>query len=290
MMRTPLQNSMRQRLFVWLGLLLAGLGGQIRTFPAAPDEFAARVFTNAARQTMPYRILLPNDVSSQKAFPLVLFFHGAGERGADNQKQLVHGVSLFLRLENRDRYPCFVLAPQCPEGQQWVDMPWGADFGERPAAPSAAMRLALDILDSVIREIRVDTNRIYVTGLSMGGFAAWDCITRFPDRFAAAAAVCGGGDEHTVTRQVARVPVWAFHSRDDSVVKFKRTENMVQALRDAGGHPKFSEYSELGHDSWDKAYSEPELLPWMFAQRLGKLDTYSLKTNPAAGSEKAQTN
>src|ERR1043166_8441014 len=95
-------------------------------------EFEARVFTNATGRTMPYRLLRPAQDGATGKYPLVLFFHGAGERGIDNQKQLVHGTGLFLRPENREKYPCFVVAPQCPDKQQWVDMPWGADSGDRP--------------------------------------------------------------------------------------------------------------------------------------------------------------
>jgi predicted peptidase len=273
-MKTFSETFTQSRPFLWFGVLLAWTACVLPAQAMGPEEFAARIFTNAAGQTMPYRLLLPEDLSSGSRFPLVFFFHGAGERGVDNTNQLIHGTSLFLTAENRSRYACFVLAPQCPDKQQWVDMPWGADSGERPSEPSVAMQLALEILAHLLEDFPVDPQRLYVTGLSMGGYATWDCLTRFPTRFAAGVPVCGGGDEHTVTAAVAQVPVWAFHSDDDTVVKTQRTRNMIQAMRDAGGRPKYSEYSGLGHNSWDKAYQEPELLSWMFAQRLGKPDTY----------------
>jgi acetyl esterase/lipase len=244
----------------------------------ASDSYMARVYTNT--QVLPYRLLQPSPYNPEKKYPLVIFFHGAGERGTDNQKQLVHGTSLFSNEENRRRFPCFVFAPQCPEEQQWVDMPWTADSGVRPPQPSMPMHLALNGLESLLHEFSIDTNRIYVTGLSMGGFGTWDLITRFPGRFAAAAPICGGGDEHTVTPTVARVPLWTFHSADDNVVKVHRTRNMVEAMRAAGGSPKYFEYSGLGHGSWGKAYAEPEFLPWMFAQRLVQPDSYILKSQP----------
>jgi predicted peptidase len=250
------------------------LGGDVR----AGDEYIARVYTNGAR-ALPYRLLAPKD-SDHRKYPLVIFFHGSGERGFDNHKQLVHGTSLFTQAKNRDTFPCFVFAPQCPDSQQWVDMPWGADSGVRPPQPGSAMQLAIEAIDALIREFGIDTNRIYVTGLSMGGFGAWDLITRFPERFAAAAPICGGGDEKTVTAAVARVPLWAFHSDDDTVVKVHRSRKMVQAMRAGGGNPIYFEYSRLGHFSWGKAYAEPEFLPWMFAQNLGRIDPYLLKTKP----------
>jgi lysophospholipase L1-like esterase/poly(3-hydroxybutyrate) depolymerase len=261
----------------WCSFLLVCLCFQAA---ARDSDFAARIHTNVSGETMPYRLLTPQDYDPAKRYPLVLFFHGAGERGTNNTAPLVHGTSLFARPENRDKFPCFLVVPQCPANQQWVDMPWGADSGTRPEKPSAAMTLALEILEKVVHEFSIDTNRLYVTGLSMGGYGTWDCITRFPERFAAAAPVCGGGDEKTVTPQAAKVPVWTFHSDDDGTVKVQRTRNMVAAMRAAGGQPKYFEYWGLGHASWGRAYSEPELLPWMFAQRLGHPDTVTLTNKP----------
>lgn len=261
--------------FAIINSLLVGL---VLAAQAAAADYTARVFTNAAGQTLPYRLLAPRNYDPQQKYPLVLLFHGAGERGTDNQRQLVHGASLYTKPEVREQFPCFVLAPQCPDKQQWVDMPWGTDSGVRPEQPSAAMQLALETLDSVSHEFSVDPQRLYVTGLSMGGYATWDCVTRFPNRFAAGVPICGGGDDHTVTATVAKVPVWAFHSEDDGAVQVKRTRAMIQAMRSAGGQPKYFEYFGLGHNSWSRAYSEPELLPWIFSQRLGQPDTYVLKT------------
>ncbi|HNQ88215.1 MAG TPA: GDSL-type esterase/lipase family protein [Verrucomicrobiota bacterium] len=243
------------------------------------QEYQPRVHTNAAGQTLPYRLLTPAAAEPGRQYPQVLFFHGAGERGDDNAAQLTHGTRLFLQPTARIQHPCFVIAPQCPAGQRWVEMQWDGDTGTRPAQPSLPLRLALEIVESIALEFPMaDTNRLYVTGLSMGGYATWDCITRWPARFAAAVPICGGGDERTVTDHVARVPVWAFHSEDDGVVKVQRTRNMVQAMIRAGGRPHYFEYFGRGHNSWDAAYAEPELLPWMFAQRRGQPDAFDLKT------------
>ncbi|MDB6031442.1 MAG: Lipolytic protein family [Verrucomicrobiales bacterium] len=262
-----------------LCLFIATIITTLARLANAADDYQPRVYTNASLQTLPYRLLTPRNYNAAQKYPLVLFFHGAGERGNDNQRQLVHGASLFLKPENRDKFPCFVIAPQCPEKEQWVDMPWSGDAGTRPEKPSKAMKLALEVLQDAGKEFSIDHDRIYVTGLSMGGYATWDLITRFPDRFAAAAPVCGGGDEKTIAEPVAKVPVWAFHSEDDTVVKVIRSRNMIAALQKFGGKPKYFEYFSLGHGSWDKAYSEPELIPWMFAQRLGQPDTFVLKTH-----------
>lgn len=253
-------------------LLLATSFVSLHAQTSGKDDFVPRVHGK-----LPYRLLQPQNYDTSQKYPLVIFFHGAGERGTDNKKQLVHGTSLFLKPEVREKFPCFVFAPQCPENEQWVDMPWGGDSGTQPEKASAAMTTALEALAELVSQFSIDTNRLYVTGLSMGGYGTWDCITRFPGRFAAAAPVCGGGDEKTVTAAVAKTPVWAFHSEDDSVVKVIRTRKMVEAMRQAGGSPKYYEYVGLGHFSWGKAYGEPELLPWLFAQVRGQPDTFVLK-------------
>jgi predicted peptidase len=251
------------------------------------DDFLTKTYTGPDGRTMPYRLLVPENYDAKKKYPVVLFFHGAGERGDNNVAQLYHGVMVFDTPENRGKFPCFVIAPQCPNRAQWVDMIWGAQSGIRPALPSASMQLALKCLDQVTAEYGTDPTRIYVAGLSMGGYAVWDCITRFPERFAAGVAVCGGGDEATVTNAVAQVPVWAFHSADDPIVPVVRTRHMIDAMKKAGGHPHYTEYQGLGHGSWDKAYSEPNLLPWLFSQRLGVPDKSWRFEQPFASSEKA---
>jgi predicted peptidase len=232
------------------------------------DEYAARAYENPAGEKMGYRLLLPKPLEQNKKYPVVLFFHGAGERGDDNEKQLVHCADKFATAANREKYPAFVIVPQCPASQQWVEMQWGADSGTRPAEPSKAMSLALAILGAVETEYaaNIDLDRVYVSGISMGGYGTWDCITRHPERFAAAVPVCGGGDEKTVTAMVAAVPVWAFHSSDDPVVKVIRTRNMIEAMKAAGGNPRYTEYEKAGHGSWGPAYADPGLFPWLFSQ------------------------
>lgn len=247
-------------------LLLLALALSLRA-----DEFDVRTYTDAAGAAHPYRLLVPAGYDPAQKYPLAVFFHGAGQRGDDNTAQL-HNAGSFLLPANRAKFPCFVIALQCPHGKQWVDMKWSDLSGTRPAQPGERMQLALDILASVQKEFSVDPDRLYLMGLSMGGYAVWDCVTRFPDRFAAGIAVCGGGDESTVTPAVAKVPVWAFHSADDPTVPVVRSRHMVDAMTQAGGHPRYTEYQGLGHGSWGKAFAEPDLFPWLFAQRLGQAD------------------
>jgi predicted peptidase len=251
--------------------------GATWTLTVSGQEFASFIYTNHDGRSIPYRLLTPPDYEPARRYPLVLFLHGAGERGTNNTAQLIHGTRLYLDPAQRQKFPCFVVAPQCPTGQQWVAMPWDTERGVQPPQPSEPMQLASELLDSLLTKYSIDPERLYVTGLSMGGFGTWDAITRWPNRFAAAAPVCGGGDENVAPRAV-KTPVWAFHSNDDNTVKVSRTRNMIAALRAAGGQPKYFEYSGLGHNCWDRAYREPEFLPWLFAQRLGQPDTYQLHT------------
>ena len=237
--------------------------------PAKGQEYEARTFTAATGETLPYRLLHPPSQQPGAKVPLVIFFHGAGERGTDNEAQLRHGAPLFAKPDVQKAFPAFVMAPQCPPEHRWVDMDWSAESGTQPELPSGPMRLALGALDEVLSQHpEIDQDRIYVTGLSMGGFATWDLITRFPQRFAAAVPICGGGDvaKAALAKNVA---IWAFHGDEDPTVKVERTRTMIAKLQEAGAQPLYTEYAGVKHDSWTLAYGEPLLLSWLFAQKRG---------------------
>jgi predicted peptidase len=229
------------------------------------DRFETRTYRDAGGEELPYRLLRPKDYQSAKRYPLILFLHGAGERGKDNRAQLVHGMKDFASDEIRDKYPCVVVAPQCPADAQWVDTPWSADAHTMPAQPTVPMRQTLALLETLEKEFSIDARRVYVTGLSMGGFGAWDAVQRQPRRFAAAVPVCGGGDV-AQAKTIAHIPVWAFHGGADTVVKPKRSRDMIEALRAAGGTPRYTEYPQTGHDAWSATYRNPEMYAWLFAQ------------------------
>jgi len=230
------------------------------------DLFEARVFQSDDGDRLLYRLLKPMDYDSQEKYPLVVFFHGAGERGDDNHRQLVHGMNEFASDQMMEKYPCFVAAPQCPQGVQWVDTPWTADKHSMPDQPTAPMRLSVELLPVLDKEFSIDPRRIYVMGLSMGGFGAWDAVQRHPNRFAAVVSVCGGGDLARAA-DIAHIPVWLFHGDSDGVVKTKRSRDMIDALKRAGGSPRYTEYPNTGHDSWSATYSNPEMYDWLFSQR-----------------------
>jgi len=178
--------------------------------------------------------------------PLVLFLHGAGERGADLNAVLRHGLP--RRIADGWRPPFAMLAPQCPADRWWD--------------PDPLARL----LDAALARLPVDPARVYLTGLSMGGFGAWALATRYPERFAALVPVCGGGLPFFASR-LRDVPVWAFHGARDEVVPLHYTTDMVEAVRCAGGEARLSVYPEAGHDAWTAAYDDEALWAWMLAQQ-----------------------
>lgn len=215
---------------------------------------------------LPYRYMAPARVEDGKKYPLVIFLHGAGERGNDNNVQLVHGVKAFANPEAREKYPCFLIAPQCPVGKRWVEVDWSAKRHDMPPRPSEPLNWLLGLLEKLKKEKPIDLDRVYVTGLSMGGYGTWDLLSRHADLVAAAVPICGGGDESKAPAMKG-VPIWAFHGDKDTAVIPERSRRMVEAVKKAGGTVKYTEYPGVGHNSWDPAYADKELLPWMFAQK-----------------------
>jgi predicted peptidase len=232
---------------------------------ARAEDFEAAVF-RSGEHVLPYRLLKPAGYDAHKKYPLVLFLHGAGERGDDNKAQLRHMVPIFAAKENREKFPAFVVAPQCPNGQKWSNVDWGALTSRQTEKPTWPMAQAIALLKELEKTYSIDTARLYVMGLSMGGYGTWDAVSRHPEMFAAAVPVCGGGDE-TQAARIAKLPIWVFHGGSDTTVKTVRSRNMVEAIRKAGGAPEYTEYPGVGHASWVPAAKEPELLPWLFAAK-----------------------
>ncbi len=237
----------------------------------AATVFIKSQYISMSGDTLPYRQLNPlvnfDDCGTEKRYPLVIFLHGSGERGNDNEKQLIHGSKMFADVKNRVQFPAFVIFPQCAENKRWVEVDWNLPAHDMPAEPSKYLQLVMDVIDVTCAKYPIDPDRIYVAGLSMGGFGTWDLISRFPDKFAAAIPICGGADLNQATN-IKQVPVWTFHGANDKVVKTQRTRDMVAAVKKAGGNMKYTEYPGVGHDSWNKTFAEPELLKWLFSQNL----------------------
>lgn len=242
--------------------------------PPAEDELAQlrartekKVYQDADGKTLPYRLFVPKDYDANRKYPLVLFLHGAGERGDDNEKQLLHpDVLNLVTAKHAAKHPCFVVAPQCPAGAKWVDVNWWQKpHHQTPDKPAESARLTLELLDALAKQYSIDANRIYVTGLSMGGYGTFDLLVRRPDYFAAAVPLCGGADDARA-KDFAHVPLWIFHGDKDGAVPVDRSRSVVEALKKAGAEPKYTEYKGEGHLIWKRAYAEPELAEWLFAQ------------------------
>ena len=244
---------------------------------AADDSYEARIFESADGK-LPYRILKPAAFDAAKKYPLVILLHGAGERGNDNKAQLKWGGSLFSDAKTQEKYPAFVLVPQCPTDRKWVEIDWSSPAPVAPADPGTTQKLLLSVIDVVQKEFPIDADRLYLTGLSMGGYGTWDLITRYPERWAAAAPICGGGDK-TKAAAAKGIPTWAFHGSADNVVKPVRSQEMVVALKATGAPIAYTEYPGIAHDSWSSAFSEPNYIAWMFAQKRGTPAKMDLATS-----------
>lgn len=228
--------------------------------------YEPREYVGKSGEPLKYRLIKPVDYKFGKKYPLVLFLHGAGERGDDNAATLRHAAKDFSKPQTRSKYPAYVVIPQCPTGKKWSEVDWSKDSSELPEEPSDPMQSIKELIDDMVENAGVDPNRIYITGLSMGGYGTWDAIARYPGFFAAAAPICGGGDPKTVDK-FKSLPIWCFHGAKDPVVKVIRSREMIEALQKVGSNAKYTEYPEAQHDSWTQTYSNPELFDWMFAQR-----------------------
>jgi len=270
---------------VWLGGIgsSGGLAVAQETADEKPTEPAAaadqwrlsytrQTFVAADGSEHAYRLRFPDGFTEgdSRRYPLVLLLHGAGERGSDNEAQLVHGAIEFAKPQRQAEYPCFVLVPQVATGQRWVDVDWSqpGGVGTFPEKDTADFAAAIGMVRHWIAGGRVDPLRVYVTGLSMGGYGSWYAGAAYRDLFAAAAPVCGGGDPSWAERY-AGMPIWAFHGAQDKAVPVVRSREMISALTAAGQQPKplYTEYPEGGHNVWTETYLRDDFFSWLFSQR-----------------------
>jgi predicted esterase len=227
--------------------------------------FTKKTYSSLDNNTLNYRFLTPKSEANQK-YPLVVFLHGSGERGDNNEAQLQNGVLAFAENNFQEKHPSYILAPQCPVGQKWSDYDLQNDVFWREK-PSETSRVLLELIDKMLIENpNIDKNRIYITGLSMGGLGTFDLIMRRPDFFAAAIPVCGGG-EPTMANLIKNMPLWVTHGALDQAVPVEYSRNMVNALKAVNGNVKYSEYSTLGHFVWQETYYNPLILEWLFEQK-----------------------
>jgi len=230
-------------------ILAVGFWTSTAVYSAAAEPSGAQtaaVLNTQVAVRLGYLLSLPQDYERRSSWPLLLFLHGAGERGDDLEMVKRHGPPKLIAAGKE--FPFIVVSPQCPRGKWWEPIELAA------------------LLDEIGRNYKVDPDRVYVTGLSMGGFGSWRLAAYAPERLAAIAPICGGGETYWA-KEFAQLPTWAFHGAKDTVVLLERSQAMVDALTKAGGSPKLTIYPEAGHDSWTATYDDPKLYEWLLEQR-----------------------
>ena len=265
---------MKKLLFLVLALMAGNL---LQAQEILPDtslfESHCHIESN---DTLPYRLYRSQKVDTMtEALPLVIFLHGAGERGNDNYMQLKHCIKYFLDDTVTSHYPFLLVVPQCPNGKRWVNTDWSLPEHTMDSVPTAELRGVMTLMDSLIACGAVDSTRVYICGISMGGYGAWEALQRWPKKFAAAIAICGGGDP-ACAEAMKDIPVYIFHGLQDGVVLPSRSIQMYDALREAGNeNAVLITYPELGHGCWDEAFSTAGLFGWLFGKR--KLGTSAIE-------------
>ncbi len=220
--------------------------------------FDARTYVNSKGDTLRYRLLTPLNYDSTKKYPLAVCLHGGGGRGTDNLIQVEGSwtAQLLSAYQNRERYPAFVFVPQCPPASSW------GGIENWPVVDS----IVFEAMTELEKEFAIDETRRYVMGESLGGYGSWHFITMHPQLFAAAVPICGGGNP-TLAATIANIPVWAFHGAKDRNVPVHLSREMIEAMKNAGGDPKYTEYPEEGHIISKQVMATPDLLDWVFEQR-----------------------
>jgi predicted peptidase len=213
--------------------------------------FVDRVYKSGDKEYK-YVLFVPHDYKPDSEPPVILFLHGKGSGGTDGKKQARVGLAAAIRKDEK-KFPSVVVFPQS-EKDTW-------------AANSDDAKRAIDILAEVQKEYKTDSKRVYLTGLSMGGFGTWALAAKYPDKWAAIVPICGGGNAQTAAK-IKDIPCWCFHGDADPIVDVEQSRRMIKALKDAGGSPKYDEFEGVGHNAWDRAYAKKELYEWLLMQKL----------------------
>lgn len=257
------KQNMKKFLTLLMAVLMAGTA-------FAAEQFEKKQYISQRGDTLPYRLLTPENQQKGKKYPLVIFLHGAGERGTDNEKQLVHGGQMFLNPVNRMEYPAFVIAPQCPPDGYWAynSRPESFESDKMPKNPEISPVFASlkELIDSYLSRGDVDTDRVYIMGLSMGGMGTYDMVCRFPDVFAAAIPICGTVNASRLAA-AKKVKFRIFHGDADDVVPVDGSRNAYRALKAAGADVEYIEFPGCNHGSWNPAFNYPDFMKWLFSQR-----------------------
>jgi predicted peptidase len=229
------------------------------------ERFAKRTYV-VRGDTLHYRLAYPLDYDARKQYPLLLYLHGNGERGNDNLTPLVRVPAALTSARGLHQYPCFILVPQCPKQQVWVDFPQFPQSLRTSAEPTLPAQLTLRLVEALLHHLPIDTGRVYLTGYSSGGEGTLDLLTRQPKLFTAAIPICSVSDTSRA-KWIYSIPMWLFHGSADSVNRAAYSRLMVRALRSHGGSPIYTEYAGSGHNIVQQAYAEVGLFEWLFRQK-----------------------
>jgi predicted peptidase len=243
---------------------------------AQHSEYLKNIFTDQSGHALPYRLLPPVHIEPNASYPLIIFLHGSGERGDENERQLIHGGKLFADSLRRINYPAYVLFPQCPKEMAWSSV--NIDTSRYPlilsydylSAPEWPMTATNELIEYLSNNYRIDKSRIYLSGLSLGGMAVFEFVYRYPNLFAAALPICGGGNEKQYDKRVRSVPFRIYHGDADKAVDVEESRQMVNRLKQLRCKVEYIEYPGVGHNSWNNAFADPEFLKWMFQQKRTK--------------------
>ncbi|MBO0950512.1 carboxylesterase family protein [Fibrella forsythiae] len=277
-------------LFCLLGGLSLPASAQSATAFSVSDStlYLKKTFTFRRDYTLPYRMLEPLEKDTKMKYPLVVVLHGAGEKGTDNERQLLNGGDVFASLDNRLRFQSYVVFPQCPKPDNWTTFGFLKNPGEEiqlgkyDKQASEPLRATLALIDRLIADKHIDRNRVYIVGLSMGGFGALEALSMRPGLFAAAVPVCGGGDTTAVDKYARKVPLWLFHSQDDPIIPVGLSRAIANRLRTLKAEPQYTEYENAGRSSWRDAFADSTLLPWLFSQNRKQSGTKAQQEVPEA--------
>jgi predicted peptidase len=220
--------------------------------------FVKKSFKNSDGSESPYVVYVPQKYDPAKPAPIMLFLHGAGESKGGTKMPVEQGIANGHIQKRAKDFPAIVVIPQAEEVK--------VAYADRWLPKNPDGKRAIAMLETTMKEYKVDEKRVYLTGLSMGGYGAWAMAAEYPDRWAAIVPICGGADP-AIAEKIKNIPCWAFHGESDAVVKPELSRKLIDALKAAGGKPRYTEMAWVGHNSWDPAYSVDELYTWMFAQK-----------------------
>lgn len=224
---------------------------------------------------LPYQVMFPDNYDQSQKYPLVIFLHGAGERGKDNEKQLTHGKDFLINNFHYD-YPAIVIAPQCPEDNYWSNVgihslnnniTFNFSASDKETQPMSTL---ISLINSWLSSGMINKEQVYVGGLSMGGMGTFELLWRMPKTFAGAFPICGGADINKLVSNVKNTAIWMFHGAEDSVVPVKFSQNIYDALEYTDNDIKYTEYPDVNHNSWDEAFQEKHLVFWLFSHKKSK--------------------